>query len=50
VRGYDPQQHFEERQIDMMDRFAQFAVIARARRWLIRVSRSFLSFPEKLQW
>ncbi len=28
VRGYDPQQHFEERQIDMMDRFAQFALIA----------------------
>jgi nodulation protein E len=28
VHGYDPQQHFEQSQIDMMDRFAQFALIA----------------------
>jgi nodulation protein E len=28
VRGYDPRAHFHERRVDMMDRFAQFAVIA----------------------
>ncbi|HXB21177.1 MAG TPA: beta-ketoacyl-[acyl-carrier-protein] synthase family protein [Candidatus Solibacter sp.] len=28
VRGYDPQQHFKHDQLDLMDRFAQFALIA----------------------
>ena len=28
VRGYDPLRHFEPRQVDLLDRFAQFAVIA----------------------
>ena len=28
VHGYVPEQHFEQSQIDMMDRFAQFAVLA----------------------
>lgn len=28
VHGYVPEQHFEQSQIDMMDRFAQFALIA----------------------
>jgi nodulation protein E len=28
VRGYDPLQHFTARQADLLDRFAQFAVIA----------------------
>nr|MBA4160390.1 beta-ACP synthase [Gemmatimonadota bacterium] len=28
VRGYDPREHFEERRADLLDRFAQFALIA----------------------
>src|SRR5205807_2220594 len=28
VRGYDPQQHFKSNQLDLLDRFAQFALIA----------------------
>ncbi len=28
VRGYEPERHFEPRQIDIIDRFAQFAAIA----------------------
>jgi nodulation protein E len=28
VRGYDPLQHFESSRLDLLDRFAQFAVIA----------------------
>ena len=28
VRGFDPLAHFEEKQIDFIDRFAQFLVVA----------------------
>src|SRR5436309_647739 len=28
VRGYDPAQHFESSRADLLDRFAQFAVVA----------------------
>src|ERR1044071_8033713 len=28
VQGYDPSAHFEPKEIDLLDRFAQFAVIA----------------------
>jgi len=28
VRGFDPQQHFEGAQVDLLDRFAQFALVA----------------------
>jgi nodulation protein E len=28
VRGYDPEKHFESNRVDLIDRFAQFAIIA----------------------